>query len=378
MTLPLLEGDKKILVQQMPDNPRSGEGSAVRLRNGETLLVYSRFTGGGEDHDVADIYGGILDMDNGVVGNCKTFFPSPGSLNQMSVSLERLDDGVGAAWIQKTGVTEDDLYFSLSRDEGESWSEPVKVNEGRSEKYYVINNDRLRQFSSGRLAIPVALYPKGEFEEISPIGVFYSDDRGETWSLSECVEIKKENIRPPHRIQEKDKCVWNEAIELAVCQEPGVEELPDGRIMLYCRTHIGYMYHAFSTDQGETWSDLKAAPDIVAPCSPQSIRRIPGTDRLICVYNDRSHVSFADKDNNWNWRTSLSLAVSDDNAATWRTIGRVEDDSHNHCYISILFSDAEIFLTYYQSENTLKDGKPERRNLASLEMRTIPLDIVAV
>ena len=35
---------------------------------------------------------------------------------------------------------------------------------------------------------------------------------------------------------------------------------------------------------------------------------------------------------------------------------------------AVLLKNGEILFTYYESENTVEDGKPERRNLASLKM----------
>lgn len=369
--LPALK--KQIIVPPTNANTRSGEGSSVLLKNGEILLVYSRFTGGGADHDTADLFGGILDPASGVIKNGKVFFNDPTALNQMSVSLERLQDGeIVLLYLRKSAPDADDIFFSRSSDEGESWSIPVKVNTSSDEKYMVVNSDRMRQFSSGRIAVPVAL--KGTPEESSSIGVFYSDDGGRKWLLSDRVRALDENIRAPHKLREQDRQYWIDGCKYEHrLQEPGVEEMADGRILLYCRTTLGYMYRAYSSDKGKTWSKLEAAPEIISPASPQSIRRIPGTNRLICIFTDRSSVSFANADEYWNWRTPLTIAVSDDNAATWKILGNIEDDSHNYCYTSILFFEGKILLTYYESENSFVDGKPVRRNLASLKMLILPL-----
>ena len=118
--------------------------------------------------------------------------------------------------------------------------------------------------------------------------------------------------------------------------------------------------------------DVALAPqlDIIAPLSPQSIRREPGTSRLWCVYNDRSGVTFGDAENHWGWRTPLTLAYSDDNGESWKKFEQIEDDSHNYCYISMTFKGKLLILTYYESENR-EDGT--RRNLGALKMQTVQL-----
>ncbi len=364
--MPVLK--RQIIVPSTAAVTRSGEGSAVLLKNGEILFIYSRFTGGGADHDNADLFGGTLDPATGEIRDGRIFFQDPAALNQMSVSLERLQDGdIGLLYLRKSAPDADDIFFSRSSDEGKSWTSAVKVNFSSEEKYMVVNADRLRQFSSGRIAVPAAL--KGTSEEPSSLGMFYSDDGGRNWSLSDRIRVLDKNIRAPLSLREQDRQYWQDGCDYVHrLQEPGVEELPDGRILLYCRTTLGYMYQAYSDDNGKTWSELKAAPEIVSPAAPQSIRRIPGSKRLLCVFNDRRGASFANSDENWNWRTPLTLAVSDDNAGTWRILGNIEDESHNYCYTSILFFKEKILLTYYESENAVLDGKPERRNLASLKM----------
>ncbi len=367
---------RQIIVQSTAAVTRAGEGSASLLKNGKILLVYSRFTGGGADHDTSELFGGILDPVTGEIQDGRIFFQDVGAVNQMCVSFERLNDGdLGIVFLRRSAPDEDDVYFSRSPDDGITWSKPVKVNSCCEEKFIVVNCDRLRQFSSGRLAIPAALYPERKnLEKPSSLAMFYSDDGGKSWFISERLRILGKNMQPPRCIHPDAGQIWKDGCSYyAKEQEPGVEELADGRILLYCRTYIGYMYQAYSSDNGQSWTELKASSDIVSPCSPQSIRRIPGSTRLLCIFNDRRNVAYGDPEKFWNWRTPLTLAVSDDNAATWRILGNIEDDSHNYCYTSILFLGDNILLTYYESENTVQDGKPVRRNLASLKMLILNL-----
>jgi Neuraminidase (sialidase) len=368
----IINSYRKIIVPHTTAIPRAGEGSTVRLNDGNILLVYSQFRGAGMDHDIAELFGGILDINTGKINEGKVFSPSKTALNQMSVSLERLQDGsIGMVFCQKQDRDHSTILFSRSLDEGKSWMDPVNISNCTKANYLVVNNDRLRQFSSGRIAVPACLYADALITNIpSKLVIIYSDDYGKTWSVTEPISPSSNPILP-HRMDTNNE--WgNLSASLFREQEPGVEELKDGRILYYCRSMIGYMYYAYSKDGGITWGELQAAADIVAPNSPQSIRRIPDSSRLICVYNNRRKVAFGDKVNHWDWRTPLSLAVSDDNGASWQNVANIEDDSHNYCYTSILFIGGEILLTYYESENYLNGS---RRNLANLKMQilTIPL-----
>jgi len=375
--LPALK--RQVIVPHTPEVQRSGEATAAVLKTGKILLIYSRFNGGGADHDAADLFGGILDPLTGEIRDRRVFFHDAGAVNQMNPGLARLSDGgLGIVFLRRTAKDEDDLYFSRSADEGMTWSPQVKVNSCCNDKFIVVNCDRLRQLSSGRLAVPAALYPdRADENQPCSLAMFYSDDGGATWSVSERIKILEKNIAPPHAIHPEAGQSWKDGCEYyAKEQEPGVEELSDGRLLLYCRTTAAYMYQAYSANGGETWSEMKAATDLVSPCSPQSIRRIPGSSRLLCVFNNRRHIAFGDTERFWSWRTPLTLAVSDDDASTWRILGNIEDESHNHCYTSMLFFGGEILLTYYESENSVKDGKPVRRPLASLKMQLLDLETI--
>lgn len=364
---------KKYIWNITPEVPRAGEGSAVLLQDGRIFLVYSRFLGGGADHSKAELLGGILSLQDGSLSEQRILFAAPEALNQMSVSLERLQDSsLGMVFIRKLTPNTDQIFFSRSTDEGQTWSEPVHCSQCCPQfPYLVVNNDRLRQFSNGRLAIPVNLYAHGghtpENLEGASTGIIYSDDNGRTWQLSEHIIIEEENIIPPPVISPDNPEAWDWCLKHQFKQqEPGVEQLLDGSIYLYCRTVLGYMYHARSFDNGNTWTALKPCFDLPSPCGPQSIRRIPGQKRLLCVYNDHHGQAFAGE--NWNWRTPLTLAASDDDGHSWQTLGEVEDNRHNYCYTSMLFLDDKLLLTEYESENT-EDGS--RRNLANLKMQLI-------
>ena len=359
---------KKIIFPMSEKNPRFGEGSTVLLKDGRIYMVSCCFEGGA-DHSYSYLAGAYLDIETGTLSEMRPLFNEGHFLNQMSVSLERLNDGsIGILFLRKLSAHHDLVLFARSFDECRSWTAPKVISYVNPADYFVVNNDRLRQLRSGRLVVPVCVYPApGENFSHSNLELWYSDDMGESWSVSAEVKPCANPPRPePYAAVEP----WENIVANYKEQEPGVEEAPDGSLYYYCRTILGCMYQAFSKDQGKTFTALEPQKDLVAPLSPQSIRREPGTDRLWCVYNDRSGVAFGDPEKHWGWRTPLTLAYSDDNGRSWKNFEQIEDDSHNYCYISMTFKGKTLILTYYESENR-PDGT--RRNLASCKMQTVTL-----
>ena len=361
---------KKLLIPFSDKFPRCGEGSGVLLPDGKVLLVYSLFSGSA-DHDRSELVSAVFDCEKEVLSEGKIIFQQGHYTNQMSVSLERLnDDSIGLLWIRKISAKHDEILFARSFDNGNTWSAPRKVLPfDTCPDYVVVNNDRLRQLRSGRLVVPVCVYPGGCGDAPSYVELWYSDDMGESWKRS--AKIPR-CANPPEPVPSRCEVPFAE-----VCagshreQEPGVEECADGTLYYYCRTTLGYMYDSWSRSMGERFTELAPRKEIISPLAPQSIRREPGSSRLWCVYNDRSSVIFGDTENNWHWRTPLTLAYSDDNGRSWHNYQQIEDDRYNYCYTSITFTEPKkALLTYYESENRA-DGT--RRNLASLKAQIIEL-----
>jgi hypothetical protein len=346
---------------------RAGEGAAVQLENGNIFFAYSRFSENMRDDAPADISSMEYDIRTGTWKDRGVVFERSDSMNLMSCSILRLNDGsLALAYIEKITPNHDHLWIAFSSDDAESWSEPVRITPEKHEDYYVANNDRLVQTKTGRLILPVAFYPK-KLEGKSLNGVFYSDDNGKSWNFSKTIKILSGNLIEPVNLKDEYRGTWAKLMEDGICnQEPGVVELSDGRLMMWCRTYGGYMYKSFSEDNGESWSEYQADRHIISPCGPQSIKMIPGTSRLLCIYNDHSKYNFAELPR-WHWRTPLTAAVSDDNGESWNILGELEDESHNYCYTSILFFGENVLFTYYISQNKKEGGEEKRFNLHSLK-----------
>ncbi len=360
------------LADHRSDGLRSGEGSIEILNDGSLFLVYGRFEGSGDASPATLVERRSVDGGR-TWSEAKVFVPTPADVqNLMSVSLLRLRDGRLAAMYarKKSGADcRPKIMFSADAD---TWSEPVQMIERPG--YYVINNDRLVQLKNGRLLVPFAFHGADIDKKKKPTnGCVISDDAGETWRLGAEIRIKPENVIPPKFIEQKDpEAIRHITEKNIVCQEPGVVELSDGRVFMWCRTNGGYAYHAGSGDGGETWSDeYQAIPEFAMPCGPQSIKRLPGSKRLVMLYNDRSQVPLGAQQ--FDWRRPLCVAVSDDDARTWRAIGLLEPDIvPSTCYYSISFHNNNLVFTYYEGVmRMVTNGWFIPRNLASMKLKVV-------
>ncbi len=319
-----------------PDGPfRASEGSALELADGRILYVYSHFTHGGHDHDVADIRGVVSKDREGTQwtdpfiiqkndARITTMIASLVRLGTQSMTaLKAIQDGtgtqdylegtpggaIGLVYLKAQGQCRDQVFFRLSRDEGASWSKEVPIHAVPGYKNLSPNNDAAIVLTSGRIIVPVAV-AMGLF---SGSFMYYSDDEGLTWqrSVSEVVVPVKMSGR---------------AYASSNFGEPNVVELRDGRILMFGRTVTNRIWKSYSRDAGQTWSEAQPT-DLASSSSPVSLRRIPSTGDLLLIWNQVDDEEIA---SGWG-RMRMSCAVSRDEGETWahyRNLESIDDVTH--------------------------------------------------
>ena len=342
---------KQIVLQLKPnsENPRNSEGDFIQLKEGRMLFVFSSFTGGGGDHAKGHLAGCFSD-DHGKTWSQEksVVLPNEGDLNVMSVSLLRLDNGnIAMFYLRKNSLSDCIPHMRISTDETKSWGEPKRCIQDTG--YYVLNNDRVVQLENGRILVPVANHTWGtkEFNSRAKIECYFSDNHGASWNCS------SEAVNP----------------EQVVTQEPGVVELKDGKIMLFCRTTAGVQYLSFSEDSGDSWSPLQPG-GFSSPCSPASIERIPSTGDLMLVWNNNTSTTEKER----NKRTPLSLAISKDEGKSWEKVKNVEDNPDGwYCYTAIEFADGYALLAHC-SDNLQHSAQLSTTQITRLSMDWIYSD----
>ncbi len=316
-----LSGGMQVVLKLPPreGNPRNSEGDFIGLKDGSILFIYSHFTSGGGDFSEAYLASRIS-KDGGKTWseNDELVIPNEGDQNIMSVSLLRLKNGkIALFYLRKNSDADCIPYLRLSEDEARTWSDPVRCIPDSG--YFVMNNDRVIQLQEGRLLLPVSLHTNeaGKFVSRGRIMCYYSDDLN-TW---------KRSAEAPNP-------------EQVVSQEPGVVQLKDGSIMLFCRTGAGVQYMSYSGDRGETWSGLEPG-NFRSPMSPASIERIPETGDLLLVWNDNVQHGTPDSGK----RTPFNIAVSKDEGKTWIKKKVVENNPYGwYCYTAIFFTPGHVLL----------------------------------
>jgi sialidase-1 len=318
---------KDVLLPPGPKNPRNSEGDFIQLRDGRMLFVYTHFLGGGGDHSAAHL-AGRYSSDAGLTWTKEdaTIVANEGGWNVMSVSLLRLADGrIALFYLRKNSLNDCRPWLRISDDEAETWSEP-KLCIDDEVGYYVLNNDRAVQLESGRLILPVALHNKAGYEKPDWDGkilCYFSDDLGGAWRRSKSLLV---GTTPEGK--------------RATLQEPGLIVLRGGRLMMFCRTRSGSQYLSFSKDDGDMWSEF-APSNIISPCSPASIERIPKTGDLLLVWNNHQDVDDAHRGK----RTPYNVALSRDEGKTWEKTKTLEDDANGwYCYTAMYFVGDHVLL----------------------------------
>ena len=339
------------------ENPRNSEGSFVTLKDGRILFSYTHFYKTWLDDGPAFIAARYSE-DQGQTWSStdRILVENEGKLNVMCPSLLRLQDGrIALFYMRKNGLHDCRLRMRISTDEAESWSEPVLCIPAPG--YFITNNDRVIQLSSGRLVVPASYHRrflelkhatesicKDKIRDHHGIALFFlSDDLGATWREA--------------------KTWWSLPVPSGTgLQEPGVVELSDGTLYAFCRTDVGCQYAMCSTDNGETWTPPEPTC-FRSPRSPLSIKRIPSSGDLLAVWNDRSDRWGLPKPEPSSVnRTPLVVAISDNNGRTWNRAKLLEGDPANaYAYTAIHFVKDAVFLVYSYGRKNCPCGVRMRR-----------------
>ena len=190
----------------------------------------------------------------------------------------------------------------------------------------------------------------------------FSDDLGHTWSAPQLIRqspgkmIRNKPIvtrdgnflvpayeqaafRSCFFVMSAQSRQWSFIIQMPLTMmniQPAVVETSDGTLVAFFRTDKGSnILRSVSTDGGQSWSKLQPT---ILPNSNSAIDAmyLPQTDEKLLAFN-----------NSLQYRTKLTLAISDDLGVTWRASRQVSHDDRQWYYPSLTQSpDGLIHLTY--------------------------------
>ncbi|MGN6385427.1 MAG: sialidase family protein [Verrucomicrobiota bacterium] len=321
---------RHLTLPPVPGNPRNSEGDFIQLKDGRLLFIYTHFTGGAGDHAKAFLASRESHDDGKTwTHEDRVVVKNEGAFNVMSVSLLRLQSGeIALFYLRKNSVRDCRPVLRISRDEAQTWSEPIEcIHEPLG--YYVLNNNRVIQLANGRLIMPTALH---DFENgrLLPgkIVVFHSDDKGHTWA-------------PGSTTLDSDLTGTRQNL-----MEPGVVELSNNHLLMLIRTKLGAQFMSESSDHGQTWTAPKPS-SLLGPEAPATIARIPNSNDLLVIWNDHDGQPESHRRHQPPIRTPLAVAISKDGGKTWINHKLLETEpNHGYCYTALTFIGNRALIAY--------------------------------
>lgn len=334
-------GRQVLFIGTSENNPRNGEGAFIRLNNGSILFGYTEYIGDAWEDDATARISAVVSHDEGETWSEPfVLFEKPENcMNIMSLSFLRMNNGdIGAFYIFKNLDGTDKILFTRSADEAKTWSEPISCMACLDEQdYYVLNNDRVLRLKSGRIIFAVARHTVlTDHKEFMPgvICYFISDDDGKTW----------------YKTDTEFSCPFPNNPD--GYEEPGLYELPDGRLWCYIRTSLGFQFECFSADEGITWTVPEPNLMLSSACSPMLVKDCG--EFTVAVFNPVPEHVLRPESEPWG-RTPYTAAVSRDRAKTFdkSMLFYIEDDlSNGYCYPAIIEVENGFLVAYYHSNGT--------------------------
>jgi len=336
----------KIITDMAPtiNNGRNSEGAFIRMDNGAIAFAYSKFVAGrGYDDEQSDI-AVCFSFDEGETFTKERVIISAkesGAQNLMSVSLLKMQDGsIGVFYAKKITALNSTYCMRKTRDFIEFSKEITCLP---CDRYYVVNNDRVRRLSNGDIIIPASYFILElknpslgvmHYKNVKSHGgiaqFFISKDDGQTWSqLSSDIYLPVEDSKTG-------------------LQEGGIEELDDGRLYSYFRTDQGCQFQSISLDGGKTWGEVIPSR-FTSPTSPMNTKRLKN-GKFAIVYNPTPLMAGRSEDVDGAWtggRNPLVLRFADGNMKKIGAINQIEKDKkRGFCYSAIFETEDGLLLGY--------------------------------
>lgn len=331
---------REVLFLHTEENlPRRGEGSFLRLKNGDIMHAYTSFSGNNwEDHCAADIMA-VYSSDEGETWSEPKMIleHGNGTTNLMCPSLFRMPDGNLGLLLLRKHELYCVPYFTYSTDESKTFSPIQRVVE--EDNFFVSENDRAVVLDTGRIILPTNkhVYDGKKLDLYGLMQVIASDDGGKSWKLI------SELIQSPI---DRDHC------KQGMCETVIYQQL-DGRLRAMSRTDVGFQLECYSDDRGETWTAPQPNRFFTSPEAPLMMKRVG--EYTVAVFNPiprfliRNDVtSYGGK--TWG-RTPLVCAVSDNDGQSFDRIYYLETDPENsYCYPAVFDGGNYMLVSYYHSD----------------------------
>jgi sialidase-1 len=368
--------EKQIVVPATDANHRNGEATAIRLANGDILLLWTQFldprslpederppdspmrSHDGRGDDGYARISGMRSHDGGSTWSAPWVVVDDHDalINCMSPALTRMADGrllLAYSWRSGgnpspgSGVVNGAAMrrVRISNDEGHTWSAPAQITPDDG-GYHTGCHDRAWTLPSGRVLVQChsrfAQPGPPESWRIMTNWIAYSDDNGQTWQAS----TRLAEMRSPRGFA-----------------EASLAQRGDGSLLMVMRTTLGNSFFTESFDEGASWSPAYAS-GIVTPAAPSLLARLPNSEELLLIWNPNYN---PDQGGLVGQRCPLLCAVSKDGGQHWGLPKAIETDMDGWWeYPGILF-DGDRALLHYRA-------LPRDRSRSHLVLAHIPID----
>jgi sialidase-1 len=191
-------------------------------------------------------------------------------------------------------------YTVRSEDNGKTWSEPIKLHDDwtgavrdiiETKDGHVVFTTMMMRHNPGHHTVLT----------------YTSADEGKSWKQSNVIDLG--GIGHHSGVTEST-----------------LEEVKDGKLLMYMRTNWGSLWETTSSDNGLTWTNFKST-SIKASSAPALLTRLQ-SGRLMLLWNHnlpqgKNTFPMSGGDNNWsevpvsNHRQELSIMFSEDEGMNW-------------------------------------------------------------
>jgi alpha-L-rhamnosidase len=296
-------------------------------------------------------------------------FETAGFRSCHASTLAQTPDGLVAAWFGGTGEGATDVGIWASRQNGEKWSEPVRVATAKNEKGGASPcwNPVLFQVKSGPLLLFYKAGPRpsqwwGELIESSDGGATWSEPRRLPEGFlgpikNKPVTLSDSQLLCPSSTEHDGWRVHMERTPDLGRTWTKTEPLNDGKqfsaiqptilrfgkqLQILCRSKQGKIYESWSDDEGKHWSPL-APSSLPNPGSGIDAVTLPD-GRALLVYNHRSDGE----------RFPLNVAVSAD-GKKWQAALTLETMPGEFSYPAVIATaDGKAHISYTWNRKKIK------------------------
>ena len=186
----------------------------------------------------------------------------------------------------------DSLYIIRSGDNGYTWGEPKRFGVPSMTYNSHTGKSGVVELPDGTWLLP--LHGHTAADQVDRVYVARSEDDGRTWGQPSTVAYDPDQVISVH--------------------EPPMLRLSTSKLLTVMRTDgaDGYLYQAFSNDDGWTWQGLKRTPIWGGPCQLLELR----SGRILCTYGYRREpfgirAAFSD-DEGESWDMDRQVIIRDD------------------------------------------------------------------